>query len=113
LDSQGFTGLSYVLIEGGSPTSKPLTRQQGEDRPVIASRPSALQELFTDVPSLIADASFTLSRLHRLLGEENQQKVSNILSNVETVTGGVAAQTEELQQAIINFNSMAAEMAAA
>ena len=113
LDSQGFTGLSYVLIEGGSSTSKPLTRKPGEERPVIASRPSPLQELFTDIPSLIGDASYTLSRLHRLLGEENQQRVANILTNVETVTGGVAAQSEELQQAIVNFNAMAAEMAAA
>lgn len=113
LDSQGFTGLSYILIEGGSAKSQPLTRKPGQERPVIASRPSPLQELFTDIPSLIGDASFTLSRFHRLLSEDNQERVSNILSNVETVTGGVASRTGELQEAIVNFNAMAAEMAKA
>ncbi len=110
LDTQGFTGLSYILIDAGSGQGKPLKAKPGEERPVIMARASSIQELFSNVPNLIAEASLTLSKLHKLLSDENQQMVTDILKNVHTVSQGIAAKTPELQSTIDNVNAMAGEM---
>lgn len=103
LQSQGFTGMSYILIEGGSRDSKPLRPRREGERAVITSRPSALSELFTDVPSMIGEASLTLSQIRQLLSRENQDNVRNILDNISTITDGVAARDEDIQATIVNL----------
>ena len=109
LQSQGFTGVAYILIEGGSQSAPPLLAQEGQKHPVIASRPSALAELFTDVPTLIGEASITLSQLRELLSEENRDNVTGILRNVNEITGSVAERKEDLQVTIVNLNEALAE----
>ncbi|RMF09489.1 MAG: MCE family protein [Alphaproteobacteria bacterium] len=104
LESQGFTGVAYILIEGGSPDAKPLRPKPGEERAVIPSRPSALAELFTDVPTLIAEASLTLSQIRELLSQENRDYVTQILRDVSTVTGSVAGQQEDIRHIVTNLN---------
>jgi len=109
LQSQGFTGVAYILIEGGSQSAPPLLAKDGHEHPVIASRPSALAELFTDVPTLVGEASLTLSQLRELLSQENRDHVTEILRNVNEVTGGVAERKEDLQATIVNLNQALAE----
>jgi phospholipid/cholesterol/gamma-HCH transport system substrate-binding protein len=109
LQSQGFTGVSYILIEGGSPSARPLIPEPGQERAVITSRPSALAELFTDVPTLIGEASLTLSQIRELLSEENRDYVTRILRDVSTVTGSVAEQKEDIGTLVANLNEALAE----
>lgn len=109
LQSQGFTGIAYVLIEGGSLGAPPLVAPPGKERPVIMSRPSALAELFTDIPTLIGEASLTLSQLRELLSAENRDHITSILRNVDNVTGSVASQSDELETTVANLNSALTE----
>lgn len=112
LDSQGFTGLSYILLDVGTGAGKPLKTMPGERYPVIKVKPSQMQELFSNVPQLMAEASLTLAELHKLIGDENRTLLTSILKNANTVSGGVAEKTPELQQAIVNFNAMSIEVKA-
>lgn len=109
LHSQGFTGVSYILIEGGSPAAKPLLPGSDQERAVITSRPSALAELFTDVPSLIGEASLTLSQIRELLSEENRDYVTRILRDVSEVTGSVAEQKADIGTLVANLNDALVE----
>lgn len=110
LDSQGFTGLAYILLDAGAGAGKPLRPKPGEDHAVIKVKPSQMQELFSNMPQLMAQASLTFAELHKLLGDENRALVTSILKNVDTVSGGVAQKTPEIRQTITNVNILAAEL---
>lgn len=96
LEAQGLTGVVFVQIEGGMVGSPPLIANEGEERPVIQSKPSAFQELFEGFPNMLEEATLVLGQLKRLLNQENRDKISNILTNVETLTGNVAAESADI-----------------
>ncbi len=108
LHSQGFTGVGYILIEGGS-SAKPLKPKPGEERAVITSRPSPLSELFADAPTLIGEASVTLTQIQELLSQENRDYVTKILHNMSDVTGAVAEQKNDIKSIIKNLDSTLVE----
>ena len=63
--------------------------------PTIATEPSALQN--------IADtANRLVTRLDTVLSEENVRLISDSLENIETLTGAVADQREDLGKLIVN-----------
>lgn len=113
LDSQGFTGLAYILLDSADGSTKPLQRLPNEPRPIIPVRPSQLQELFSSVPQLMAEASVTLSQFHKLLSNENRALVRSILQNTDRLTADLADKGPALQESIDNFNTMSVEVKAA
>jgi phospholipid/cholesterol/gamma-HCH transport system substrate-binding protein len=104
LEFQGLTGVAYVQIEGGSVKSKPLTAKPGEKWPVIPSKPSPIQRLFSDVPGLITQASATLNQMQLLLDAQNRSLVTSILKNTDTVTGGLAKNSEHIEAITVNLD---------
>ncbi|HKW54755.1 MAG TPA: MlaD family protein, partial [Stellaceae bacterium] len=54
LEVQGLTGAAFIEITGGSQGAPPLQRREGERYPVIASRPSGLQQVVTSAPEALA-----------------------------------------------------------
>ncbi len=109
IEFYGFTGVAYVLIEGGSPTGKILKKTAEQAHPVIQSKASSLQELFTDVPTLIAEASITLSQVRLLLSEENRTYITGILKSAETISNGLAGRTERMQSILDNVDKSLTE----
>lgn len=98
LTMQGLTGVLIVQIEGGSPGSKRLQLAPGQDRAVISSRVSPIQELFMGAPDLINEAIVTVGRLNRLLGDENLQSIAAVLENAETLSSKLAGQSGKFEQ---------------
>ncbi len=98
LTMQGLTGVLVVQIVGGSPNSAALLPAAGEERAVIASRVSPIQELFMGGPDLINGAIETVGRLNKLLGEENLGNIASVLKNVETLSSALAAQSGSIEQ---------------
>jgi phospholipid/cholesterol/gamma-HCH transport system substrate-binding protein len=111
LEAQGITGLAYVAIAGGSATSGRLRLQPGQKIPVIASRSSALQELFTGAPELLSKVMTLLNEAQGLITQENLKSVAGILSNVERATAAAAGRAEavatEVEQASGEFRKAA------
>ncbi|MDA5193435.1 MlaD family protein [Govanella unica] len=110
LDSQGFTGVASILLDTGPGANKPLRIRPGEEYPVIQVKPSQMQELFSSVPQVMAQASQTIAELHKLLGDENRALITSILKNVDKVSGDIAHTTPDLHKSLDNFNSMSAEI---
>lgn len=98
LSMQGLTGVLVVQIEGGSPNSAQLLPMGEDERAVIASRVSPIQELFVGGPDLINEAIITVGRLNKLLGDENLANVASVLKNAENLSGALAAQSETFER---------------
>jgi phospholipid/cholesterol/gamma-HCH transport system substrate-binding protein len=94
IEMMGVTGVSYVGISAGSPTAPLLTVDFGI--PEIPAGRSVLQTLTEDAPEILAETLNLLDQLTRLFDATNQQKVQNILDNLER-------SSEELSQALVDF----------
>jgi phospholipid/cholesterol/gamma-HCH transport system substrate-binding protein len=97
---QGITGVSFVNIEGAGPDSALLTAAEGELRAVIPSKPSAIEQLVTGAPDVVARAVLVMERFAELLNEDNQRAFSAILTDVATVTDTFASRQQQIEQII-------------
>ena len=97
LEMRGLTGLVDVQITGGSQNSPPLEAKQGEPPPVIASVPTKLEELYENVPNLLARATVLLDRSTLLLSDENIAAFKDSLANVQGLTADIAASSGDLK----------------
>ncbi|GAB4142862.1 MAG: MlaD family protein [Sphingomonadales bacterium] len=113
LEAMGLTGVAFVQLVGGSAESPAIRKQPGETVPVIPSRPSAIQEVFSGAPDLVNTATLAVSRISQLLNEENQRQISDILKNVNTFSTGLADSTEEVQSIIAHLDETLVEFRAA
>ena len=95
VDSSGITGVSFVAISSGT-QGAPLINDRA-DVPELEAGQSTIQSLTEGAPRLLNETLQVLEQVNRLLGDDNQQKVTNILDNVESSTG-------ELSRALDNFS---------
>ena len=91
LASQGVTGVSFVALEGGSPESARLVAVPPAQVPLIASKPSVVQELTTAAPDLLKEAIALIEDVRKFTTPENGAAVTAILQNVEDVTARIDA----------------------
>lgn len=90
LQSQGVTGVSFVsLSTGNERDATPLKPDPETGIPIIPSRPSTLDTLLETVPELLREARDLLQGLSAFTGKENQERVSTILDNVASASGGL------------------------
>ena len=87
LEPQGITGLNYVLITTGSP-DQPLLRDAQPERKVkrIPTDSSRLSELVVGSATVVAELEGALSRINRLLSEDNIERISRALEDLQVVT---------------------------
>lgn len=95
---QGITGLSYIQLTGGTQAAAALETQSGQRRPVIKSRPSELAAIFEAAPELLNRAIEVIGMLEILLGPENQQRIGNILANIENTTGALSDSSGDIDK---------------
>jgi phospholipid/cholesterol/gamma-HCH transport system substrate-binding protein len=83
ITAQGVTGTSIIEISPGQP-GQPLLRESTEDEiPDIPAGTGLLQSLTEEVPNLIGEVKTLIEDLQTIVGPDNQQRVENILSNLE------------------------------
>ncbi|RME68947.1 MAG: MCE family protein [Alphaproteobacteria bacterium] len=104
LEALGLTGVAFVQLDGGAADSPPIQKKPDEEVPVIPSRPSAIQEVFSGAPDLVNTATLAVSRISQLLNPENQRQIAEILSNVNTFSAGLADSTNDVKSIIANLN---------
>lgn len=97
LEMQGITGVAFVQLKGGTRDS-PLLAVDGDDDalPVIAAQRSALERVFELTPDLLAQAVQVADRISSFLNEENVKSLSATLNNLETFSGGLAANADDV-----------------
>jgi phospholipid/cholesterol/gamma-HCH transport system substrate-binding protein len=101
LSSQGVTGVSFVALEGGSPMSDPLQAIPPAPVPVIASKPSVVQELTDAAPDLLKEAIALIEDIRKFTTPENREAIAAILKNVESVTDRVDSLATRAERLVI------------
>lgn len=100
IESQGVTGVSYVGISGGTPTAALLVGDANGSVPEIKAGRSMLQSLSEDAPQLLERSLEVVNELGQMLGEDNKNRISNILVNVEQASS-------EFENTLSDFSGVA------
>jgi phospholipid/cholesterol/gamma-HCH transport system substrate-binding protein len=116
LEPQGLTGLSYILISGGSPEAQRLYSPAGRQPPKIFARRAQLEGLFEGSEDVLDAAQTALFRLSALLSEQNVTEVSETLSNIRELTERLSAEEaliDEMRGAVTQINTAAGDISEA
>jgi phospholipid/cholesterol/gamma-HCH transport system substrate-binding protein len=111
IQSQGFTGGTFLEIDGGSANSPLLTAKPGEQYPVIPSQPNTLQQLAESGPELVARFNTVGERVGDLLNDENRKAVAEMLANIRTTTEVFEKRSEDLDATLENLRIASASIA--
>src|SRR5262245_52807452 len=111
IQSQGFTGGTFLEIDGGSANSPRLTPQPGQQYPVIPSRPSPLQQLAQSGPELVANFTTVGERVGDLLNDENRKVIAETLINLRNTTEVFERRSEDLDATLENLRIASGSLA--
>jgi len=113
MEPQGITGLSFVLISGGSPGAKRLKYHSGQPPPEIRAQPSEISQLIDAAPQVLARAVTVLDNLNKILGPENQKNLASVLNSAAQTADTIAARRQDIDHIITSVSSSANDVAAA
>jgi len=104
LELVGFTGLAIIQFVGGSPSAD-LLKNTVNGVPRLEADSSGFAAFLESSGDIVAAAN-------RLLSDENTMAISNFLANLETVSGAVASQDENISKTIENTAKITEDIAA-
>jgi phospholipid/cholesterol/gamma-HCH transport system substrate-binding protein len=100
LGLQGVTGLAFIQLSGGAPTSPPLLPSEEHPLPRIPSEESALSKLLASGSDIVVSANDVLLRMNEILSEDNVGRVSATLQHLDELTGALADQRGDIGLAV-------------
>ncbi|MCP5152239.1 MAG: MCE family protein [Ectothiorhodospiraceae bacterium] len=103
LSSQGLTGIAFVELAGGSPSTPAPVPRAGESWPEIPTRPSLLVRLDTAVSGMLGEVRaaagelrVVAERLGILLDDRNTEVTREILLNVRDLSASLVGHVQAL-----------------
>jgi phospholipid/cholesterol/gamma-HCH transport system substrate-binding protein len=93
----GLTGVAYVQLSGGAQSSQPLMPTPSNPVPEIKSESSALTKLLASGSDVVTTLNGILDRLGRILSQQNADRISSTLENIDKTTTALAAEREDLR----------------
>jgi phospholipid/cholesterol/gamma-HCH transport system substrate-binding protein len=110
IESQGFTGASFVEIAGGTANSPLLVAHEDQRYPVIRTKQSTFAELQQSAPQVIAKLNVTASRLNDLLSDNNRNAIARVLANLDETSQVIARRSADIDATIANANKAMANL---
>src|SRR5580692_1074354 len=114
LEPQGITGVNYIQLTAGTP-SKPLLKDatpHGQPL-VIQAAPGAISSLLTGGGTMMQKAVETLNRINQVLSDQNIQRFTAIMSDVQAVTAELRerkAIIKDADQALLDADQAAVKI---
>ncbi len=103
LEPVGFTGLAIIQFVGGG-ADEPLLKDETEERiPQLTADTSGISQF-------LAGTSEIIGRANLILSDRNIDSISQTLADIQTVTGAVAENRDEISELIQNANAATAEL---
>jgi phospholipid/cholesterol/gamma-HCH transport system substrate-binding protein len=102
LKTQGLTGIAYVELSGGTRDAPPLRATEGNEYPVIRTKPSLSARLENVLTDVLAKLDSTSNNINAILSEENRAAFKSALADIATVAHTFAARKDTLDAGITN-----------
>jgi phospholipid/cholesterol/gamma-HCH transport system substrate-binding protein len=99
----GLTGVAQIQLTGGLPESPRLEGTPEQPVPVIKTEPSALQ-------NVALAASDIAERIRTILSDENIDRISKTLADVNTLSSTLAAQKQDISALLANLRTASTEL---
>jgi phospholipid/cholesterol/gamma-HCH transport system substrate-binding protein len=96
----GLTGVAFVQLTGGAPSSKSLMPTPENPVPRIKSESSALTKLLSSGSDVVTSLNGILDRLGKLLSQQNVERINGTLENIDQTTSALAAERDDLRELI-------------
>ena len=110
LEMRGMTGLAVVSISGGS-TDSPLVAVDSKGKvPVIQTSASPLEAFLDSAPDLINSANQAMHSLQQILGEQNQEAISKILTSTAKLVAALADRSKSVDTILDNVDRLSKEL---
>ena len=103
LELVGFTGLAIIQLVGGS-AEEALLKDVTRGVPRIEADAGGIAQILAGSNDIIAAAN-------RLLSEENTKAFARVLSNIDTLTGTLAEQHDNISATVQNLSAASAKLA--
>lgn len=110
LTFQGLTGVAIIQLAGGKPGSPKLVAGVDEVRPRIIADDSALQKLLASGEDVVANVNTVIVSLSRFLNEENVERLSNSIENIERISSAIGGRSDDIGQAIGDLAEASAQL---
>lgn len=101
----GVTGVSFIELTGGSAGGVALVPKTGQNYAVIESQRSVIQEVMESAPNIVAQSNMLLLQAAKLLSDDNLDRVSNVMKDLETVVGAIAERDDEIGEMIAHASA--------
>jgi phospholipid/cholesterol/gamma-HCH transport system substrate-binding protein len=95
----GITGVTFVQISAGTPTARLLEARPGEPVPVIRAGKTQLDQIVSGGAQVLGQVNDTMTRVKKLLTDENIDSINTSLKNIETITSKLAVDDGLIDQA--------------
>jgi phospholipid/cholesterol/gamma-HCH transport system substrate-binding protein len=96
----GFTGVSQIQLTGAVQGAPPIAELGPAGVPTIPTKNAGLGALLNNAPQLVERLSTLTERLTELLSDDNQKSISNIIRNVDSLSGNLARSGPNLEASI-------------
>jgi phospholipid/cholesterol/gamma-HCH transport system substrate-binding protein len=96
----GLTGVAFVQLTGGSPSSKSLMPTPDDPVPEIKSESSALTKLLSSGSDVVTSLNGILDRLGKIVSEQNVNRINGTLESINKTTSALAAERGDLRELI-------------
>lgn len=106
----GMTGITFILLTGGSPDSPNLADAGSGDLPRIVADTSALEALVAASEGIAAKANTAIERILEFLSQDNARNIGQSLENLELFTGTLADQRAAMEQLMMQLNESSASL---
>ncbi|HEX7370529.1 MAG TPA: MlaD family protein [Rhodanobacteraceae bacterium] len=96
----GLTGVAFVQLTGGAPSSQPLMPTPSDPVPVIKSETSALSKLLSSGSDVVTSLNGILDRLSKIVSQQNVERINTTLENISQTTSTLASERNDLRELI-------------
>jgi len=104
LGYQGITGVAFINLAGDPGKHGQLAVAAGQDYPVIWTRDVGIAALLNSGPEVLAQVNNILGDVGMLLSDENLGAATQILENLDQLTGALAEQRQALSVLPVRLN---------
>ena len=104
LGYQGITGVAFINLAGDPGTYAQLAAVAGQDYPVIRTRDVGIAALLNSGPEVLDQVNNILADVGMLLSDKNLNAATQILENLDLLTGALADKRQALAILPVRMN---------